>query len=175
MLAKLRRLDDLFTRMEKTLVVALFGAIIGMIGFNIVARNLFDRSYQIILEISPTLVLWLALLGSTLALKYQRHIRLEIFLRYVAPPLRQAARSAACLFGLVVMALLLVASVGFVQNEVAMFGPKGCATVILPVFFALAAFRFLVQFLDQLTGTLDRQPPAVDPSGDRGQDDLPCS
>lgn len=175
MLAQLQRLDGLVARMEKALVVALFAAIIGLIAFNIVARNLFNRSYQTILEISPLLVLWLALLGSTLALKCQRHIRLEIFLRYLAPQLQRVARSAACLFGLVVMAVLLAASVSFVENEVAMFGPKGWASIILPVFFALAAFRFLIQFLDQLMGTPDRQPPSVSPSGDTGQADLPRS
>lgn len=175
MLAQLQRLDGIVARMEKALVVALFAAMIGLIGFNIVARNLFNHSYRIILEISPILVLWLALLGSTLALKYQRHIRLEIILRHVAPPLRRSARSAACLFGLAVMAVLLAASVKFVQNEVAMFGLKGWASVILPVFFALAAFRFLIQFLDLLMGAADRQSPPVSPPGDPEQVDLPGS
>jgi TRAP-type C4-dicarboxylate transport system permease small subunit len=73
------------------------------------------------------------------------------------------------------MAVLFFAAVGFVENELAMFGPKGWAAVILPVFFALAAFRFLIQFLDQLVGTPDRHPPSVSPPGGPGQTEVPRS
>ena len=110
--------------------------IILMIAFNIVARNLLNVSYQVILEISPALVLWLALLGSTLALKYQRHIRLELFIRFLSPPLRRAARCAASVFGTVVMGILFVASFSFLENETVMFGYRGWVAIILPIFFA---------------------------------------
>lgn len=158
MLKQIRRLDDLAARAEKALVVFIFSAIILLIVFNIIARNLFNVSYQVILEISPALVLWLALLGSTLALKYQRHIRLELIVRFLSPPLQRAARCSAGLFGMVVMGILFAASFNFLESETAMFGYRGWAAVILPIFFAISALRFFIQALEQGTGSGEDMP-----------------
>lgn len=158
MLKQIRRMDDLAARAERALVVMIFSTIILLIVFNIIARNLFNVSYQAILEISPALVLWLALLGSTLALKYQRHIRLELVIRFLSPPWRRAARCSASVFGTVVMGILFVASFSFLENETAMFGYRGWAAVILPVFFAISALRFFIQSLEQITGDGEGSP-----------------
>lgn len=158
MLNQLRRLDDLAATAEKALVVIIFSAIILLIAFNIAARNLFNVSYQAILEISPALVLWLALLGSTLALKYQRHIRLEVLIRFLSPSLRRAARCSASIFGLGVMGTLFVASFSFLESETAMFGYRGWSAVILPIFFAISAMRFFIQALEQITESKEGLP-----------------
>ena len=163
MLKQIRRLDDLAARAEKALVVFIFSAIILLIVFNIIARNLFNVSFQVILEISPALVLWLALLGSTLALKYQRHIRLELIVRFLSPPLQKAARCSAGLFGMVVMVILFAASFNFLENETAMFGYRGWAAVILPIFFAISALRFFIQAIEQGTDS-GEDLPARQPS-----------
>jgi TRAP-type C4-dicarboxylate transport system permease small subunit len=78
----IRKFDEFLAVFEKSLVVAFLSALILIITFNVISRNLFQVSFQKILEISPSLVLWLALLGSSLALRNQRHIKLEIILRF---------------------------------------------------------------------------------------------
>jgi hypothetical protein len=46
---------------------------------------------------------------------------------------------------------LLVASVFFTYNEIAIFGRSGWLTAIFPLFFALTAFRFALQFYGALS------------------------
>ena len=141
----LSKLDAWLEFAEKTLVVLLFSALILLISFNIVTRNLFNYSFQLILEAAPGIVLWLALLGSTLALKQHRHIKLEIFLRYLGRRIRGAAGIFRGFIGLSIMMILFVASIEFVKNEVEIFGTGGWVSVVFPLFFALAAFRYGLQ------------------------------
>jgi TRAP-type C4-dicarboxylate transport system permease small subunit len=113
----------------------------------VVSRNLFQQSFQSLLEYSPTLVLWLALMGSTLGLRSNRHIRLELVLRFTPPGARRMAGRASALFGMAVMGILGIAAFSFVENEVAIFGNSGYTTVVFPLFFFLAMFRFFINVL----------------------------
>ena len=144
----IQTIDDILAACEKVLVVVLFVALVGLIVFNIITRNLFHVSFQKILEIAPAFVLWLALMGSTLALKSQRHIRLELLLRFCSPPVRRIAGIITGIFGMTVMGILFYASFGFVQNEIAIFGRWGWLSVIFPLFFALACFRYFTQVIN---------------------------
>jgi TRAP-type C4-dicarboxylate transport system permease small subunit len=140
----LTKIDDALEYMENAIVVALFAALILLIAFNILARNLFGISFPKTLELTPAIVLWIALIGATLALKKGRHIKLEILLRYTGRRARRAARIVSGLFGTAVMATLFVASLSFVKNEWAIFGFRGAASLAFPLFFALASFRYLL-------------------------------
>jgi TRAP-type C4-dicarboxylate transport system permease small subunit len=53
-----------------------------------------------------------------------------------------------------VMGILGVASIAFVRNEIEIFGSSGYVTLIFPLFFCLATFRFFIQLL---------QPPHIVP------------
>lgn len=143
----LRRIDHALSVAERSLVVVLFAALVSAIGINVVSRNVFHRSFQWLLEYSPSLVLWLALMGSTLGLRTNRHIRLEVLLRFVSPGARRLARRVTALFGMAVMGILGAASFSFVSGEVAIFGARGWAAVVFPIFFFLALFRFFIHLL----------------------------
>jgi len=140
----LTKIDNALEYMEKAIVVALFAALILLIASNILARNLFGISIPETLELTPALVLWIALIGATLALKKERHIKLEVLLRYTGREVRRTARIISGLFGTAVMATLFIASLTFVKNEWAIFGVRGATSLAFPLFFALASFRFLL-------------------------------
>ena len=143
----LAKIDDTLEIIEKAVVIFLFSALVLMITTNIFARNLFGVSYQKILEISPNIVLWMALIGATLALKKQRHIKLEVLLRYAGHRARLLAQLLGSLFGAVVMGFLFAASLTFVENEMAIFGLQGGSAVVFPLFFVLSFFRCLLSGL----------------------------
>jgi TRAP-type C4-dicarboxylate transport system permease small subunit len=129
-------------------VVFLFSALTLLIFFNVISRSVFQQSFRQILEFSPAVVLWLALLGSSLAIKDNRHIKIEVLLRFVTPGFRLRANKITSAFGMMVMGVLFYASLEFVVNEIAIFGCKGWVTVIFPVFFIVAVFRFFLNLLD---------------------------
>jgi len=143
----LRRIDHVLSVMERALVILLFAALVAAIGINVVSRNFFHHSFQALLEYAPTLVLWLALMGSTLGLRSNRHIRLELLLRFTPPGARRLAERAAALFGMTAMGVMAVASLLFVKNEVAIFGAGGYTVVVFPIFFSLALFRFFINLI----------------------------
>ena len=141
------KFDDALAFAEKALIVFLFTALILLIVFNIVTRNIFNVSFQKVLEITPGFVLWLTLCGSTLALKNQRHIKLELLLRYLGTRARSFAKIISSIFGLTVMGVLFVASFEFVRGEVDIFGIRGWTAIIFPLFFVLSFFRYAVQIV----------------------------
>ena len=151
----LTRIDAALELVERTLLVLLFSSLILLIGFNIFTRNILNYSFQIILEAAPGVVLWMALLGSTLALKQQKHIKLELLLRYLGRPFRSFARIFSGLIGLSIMGLLFVASIEFVINEIEIFGPAGWVSVVFPIFFLLAAFRYALQMANRRSSAGD--------------------
>ncbi len=153
MMRIIQRLDDALALIEKSVIVLCFSLLVFFIVFNILSRNFFHLPSHQIFEAGPNLVLWISLLGASLALKQQRHIRLELVLRFCSRRIRRLAAVAVGLFGAVVMGILLITSLEFVRNEMAMFGLWGRLSIIFPVFFSVAAFRFLTGLLvDTLQG-----------------------
>lgn len=143
----IRKVDAAVARCEKGLIILLFWGLIGLIVFNIVARNLFQLSFSKIFEIAPACVLWLALLGGSLALREGRHIRLELFLRYCPQRVRRMAAVAVNLCGMLIMAVLVYAALIFLVNELALFGMWGGVAIIFPLFFLLAFFRLTTRLI----------------------------
>jgi TRAP-type transport system small permease protein len=146
----IRKANHVLIIFEKALVILIFFALVSLIFLNILSRNFFHLSFQKILEIAPALVLWLALIGSTLALNEGRHIKLELLLRFTPEKLRRVANILTNGFGLVVMGILLWASFGFVKNEVEIFGNLGWFSVVFPLFFTIAFFRYVLRMTRKL-------------------------
>jgi TRAP-type C4-dicarboxylate transport system permease small subunit len=160
MIKAIQRVDDTLALFEKCVIVLCFSLLVGFIVFNILSRNLFHLPSHKLFEAGPNLVLWLALLGASLALKRQRHIRLELVLRYCSKHIRRWAAVVVNLFGALVMGILLITSFEFVINEMAMFGDWGRLSMIFPFFFSVSAFRYLVALLYQFAAT---PTPDTDP------------
>jgi C4-dicarboxylate transporter, DctQ subunit len=159
----LSRLDRFLATCECLLAVGLFVALMGILTLNILLRNLAATSLPGSFDIAATLVLWLALVGGSLALRDRRHIKIEFFYRLLPAAGRRWADRAICLFGFVVMGALLVTAIFFTRNEIAIFGRSGWTAIIFPLFFALAALRFGLQLIGALSARHPYRPewPAV--------------
>lgn len=160
----IRRLDDFLALIERCVIILCFSLLVLSILVTILSRNLFHIPSHNLFEAGPHLVLWLALLGASLALKQQRHVRLELVLRYCRERTRQWAAGAVSLFGAVVMGILLITSLEFVKNEIAMFGSWGWFSVIFPIFFSLTMFRYLTGLWVRVpANTKYQSTPPTDP------------
>ena len=149
----IRAIDNGLAKVEHAFVVLLFTALIGAIVVNILGRNLFKVSFDILFELAPMMVLWLSLLGASIALRSGHHIKLELLLRFLPPRMRHWAKGANSLFGMAVMGILLIASISFFREELMIFGAKGWLSMISPIFFSLVTFRFFVRFLTIVCGS----------------------
>lgn len=143
----IQRLDDTLARIERCVIVVCFTLLVSFVLIGILSRNLLHLPSSKLFESAPSLVLWMALLGASLALKQRRHIRLELVLRYCSATVRHWSGRIVNLFGAAIMAGLLITSFAFVRNEIAMFGGWGWLAIIFPVFFGSTAFRYLAALL----------------------------
>lgn len=141
MIPWLERIDRLLERVERGAAVGLNLGLIAAVVITILARNLFQTASYQLLALSPHLVLWLALTGALLALKHQRHIKIELLLRFLPRTARRLAGVATGLFAMGVTGLLAYGAVGFTSNEIVLFGARGWLALCFPLFFVLAFIR----------------------------------
>jgi len=143
------KMDRGLEKIERVAAVGLYVLLIGLICINILTRNILHWTSDVLLALSPTVVLWLCLVGATLALKYQRHIKIELLLRFLPPTGRRLAMILTRLFAMVICAPLAWASVIFVHSEITLTGQRGWLAVCFPLFFSVALFRFGCDLLRQ--------------------------
>lgn len=134
---------------EDLLLVLLLLLMIGMAGLLITLRNLFDSGLIFGDELLRVLVLWLCLVGAIAASRDDNHINIDLLSRWLPPSVQQLLRIFTDLFTLVVCGVLAWYSWRFVRMEID-FGshifngyPAWLAQIILPVGFALIAYRYL--------------------------------
>ena len=158
MLKWIEKIDDRLEKLERWLAVGLFCLLMGLICVNIFTRNILHWVSHQFIELTPTVVLWLALVGATMALKHHTHIKIELLLRFLSPRGRRVAAGLTSLFGMGICGLLAIATVPFLRNEILIFGIQGWAAVCFPFFFITAFFRFGVQFLSALQAYPEKLP-----------------
>ena len=141
----LRRLDAGLALVERVLAVVITVALVLAVAGAVVARHLARIPTQNLMEAAPLLVLWLALVGASLGLGQGRHLRLELALRLLPPAVGRVAGMAVGLFGVALMGFLGFLSIDFVRGEIDLFGLRGWAAAVFPLFFGAAALRFGIQ------------------------------
>ena len=127
---------------ERWLAVSLYLLLMGMIGLTIVGRHVWHIASHRLLELAPTVVLWLALVGATLALKRRRHIKIELMVRFLPPHGRRIVEIVTTLFAMGICSVLTYASIPFLLNETVLFGVWGWLAICFPAFFLVAFIRF---------------------------------
>jgi TRAP-type C4-dicarboxylate transport system permease small subunit len=158
----LTRLLWLLSWIEDALVVGLLAGMITLAGAQILLRNLFGTGLDWADPLLRTMVLWLGLLGAVVAAREDRHIRIEVLPRLLPARARRLLRVATDWFAGGVCLLLAYFGGRFVAMDYA-YGVPAVGVIdawilelIIPVAFALMAFRFL------LGGFVRLRPPPVD-------------
>ena len=121
----------------------------------IIMREGFGAGFGWADELIRLMVLWLALVGSIAACRENRHIRIDA-LSHVLPDIAvSVTRVLVDIFAAVICALIAVQAWRYLQIEieyedtVLVDTPAWIAHAIMPVAFALIAYRFLVSALIQ--------------------------
>jgi TRAP-type C4-dicarboxylate transport system permease small subunit len=98
-----RRLLRLVGRLEQALVVFLLAAIVVNIIAQVISRYFFGKPLVWVEEVATYSFIWVTFLGAALALKYDRHVKIDTFVGRL--PARAGAIARAVVF-LVIIALL---------------------------------------------------------------------
>ena len=137
-------------RAEDALLVFLLSAMIVLASTQILLRNFLDSGFVWIDPLLRVLVLWLALIGATVATRNNRHIRIDLLSKFFS---RNTHRLIQSIIGQVsAWTCLVVAWYGFkwiqmdyVDGVTSFAGvPAWLLEVIIPVTFALIGLRYLI-------------------------------
>ena len=117
----------------------------------IVMREVFETGFVWADEAVKLMVLWLAMVGSIAAARDNRHIRIDALSQILPDVAVRVVRIVVDLFAAVVCAVIAWQAYRYLQLEIEFEDtvlidvPSWIAHLIVPLSFALVAYRFLVQ------------------------------
>ena len=133
---------------ENSLLSVLLTLMIGLACTQIVLRNLFETALLWADPLLRAMVLWLGMFGAMVASRENRHISIDVLLKFVPLVWMHRALLVSATFTSVVCALIAFHGYRFVQFEfvdrsIAFAGvPAWAVEAIIPVAFAVIALRY---------------------------------
>ena len=139
-----------FHRVEDALLVLVLSAMILLAGSQIVMRNLFDSGFVWIDPLLRVLVLWLGLIGATVATRDNKHIRIDLSAKFFELKTHLLVQSFVGQIS--AWTCLLIGAYGmnwirldYADGLTAFLGiPAWMLEIIVPLSFALIGVRYLV-------------------------------
>lgn len=175
----LRKLNDWIARVEKGLLLSMLLLIVGInllqIGIRVLQSAFRVVGSETVLnapswpaDANRILVLWIAMVGGSLATLANEHIRVDFLSRLIRGALRNVVNGAICLVGVVVCGLLVYFSYQFLAMEfelketlVAAPIPLWIIQMVIPVEFAVIGFRFMIHLLAGPGEAVPARPPEL--------------
>ena len=133
---------------EDILLVVILTAMIVLASTQILLRNVFDSGLVWIDPMVRTMVLWLGMIGASIASRHNNHIRIDLLSHYCSNRTNLRIQAVVNLFTAVVCLLIAWHGTRWVHWEYTdqMSGfagiPAWALEVIIPVSFALIGLRF---------------------------------
>ncbi len=162
----LRILDQKIAKVEQWLLFAMLTLIVGVnlmqIGLRLVQSLIRIMGSDFLLsapswpaDVNRILVLWIAIVGGSLATRNNEHIKVDFLARIITGGVRRVVNGCICLIGIVITGLLVFFSYDFLKMEyeleetlVAIPIPLWCIQLIIPVGFLVISFRFFLLLLE---------------------------
>lgn len=151
-----KTLGSSYERLEEILLVSLVVLMVTLGFLQILFRNLISVGIVWIDSLVRHLVLWIALLGASVATRENRHITIDVLSGHVSPTYYSVIQGALQLLSALVCLLLVYPAIRFVQNDYVAgktlaFGiPLWLSQAIMPAMMLVMGVRFLLQGLKKL-------------------------
>lgn len=162
----LRAIDDILARIEKAALFLMLGLIVCVnlmqIGLRMLQSALRIAESGLVLnipswpsDVNRVLVLWIAMVGGSLATRRNEHIKVDVIARALGERGRRWLNRVICLVGMIVSAGLMYFSIDFLKMEyelgetlVALPVPLWIIQLIIPIGFFTISYRFLLLLFD---------------------------
>ena len=138
----------LLNKLEYVVLAFLFAVMVGLAFLQIVLRIFFATGILWGDPLLRHLLLWVALLGATMATKEGRHINIDVITRVLPGKGKAVVHTLTDLFSATICIFLLEASLKFLRDEFQVGSlafltvPIWAVCVIFPIAFGLIALRF---------------------------------
>ena len=150
------RLDQFLGRIEKTLLVVLTATMVLMAFMQIVLRNFFETGIAWGDSFVRYLVLWVGFIGATLATRESKHIKIDVFSRWLPGISSNINHFIIHLFSCIICGLLTYAALKFVRNEFRMGSvdfldlPIWLFQIVIPAACGLMTLRYALRTAKEL-------------------------
>lgn len=152
----LHGLDRGLAWIERASLVLLLVSLLGLGLVQVILRNVFASGLFWADEILRHLVLWIGLIGASLATREQCHLRMDVLAHGLSGHCQAGLRLTASLLAIVGCVFLAHAAWTYVsyeymaQTKLSMGLPIWVAQSILPIGFAFMALRFALRAVDHI-------------------------
>ncbi len=143
---------------ENSLVIVLFSSMVILAFLQVVLRNVFSTGFLWADPLLRHMVLWIGLIGASLATEQVKHLNLDIITRFVSSKTQNILRIITNLFAGIITIFIAEAGWTFLQNEIesgeiilsiGRFNfPAWWFQIIIPIGFGLMAFRFFIRAVE---------------------------
>jgi TRAP-type C4-dicarboxylate transport system permease small subunit len=147
---------------ERALLVLLLSGLIGLGFVQMLLRNLFASGFFWADEVLRHVVVWLGMLGASLATREQKHVNFDILARWLSPWCQLWCTLLTNLIAVLVCMLLYAAAWRFIQDERAAgtrlaFGVAAWVVqYIFPLGFLTMALRFVLHVFSTIRQLVQR-------------------
>lgn len=151
---------------EAGLLALLLAGMIVLSFLQVLLRNFADTSFVWIDPLLRHLVLWVGLLGATLATRIGRHINVDALSRFLPAAVQRPSRVATNLLAAIVCLLLAHACTKLVRDEMEstraafLSVPIWALQTVMPLAALVMSSRFLGHALEALRGRKPASPPS---------------
>ncbi|MFQ5610089.1 MAG: TRAP transporter small permease [Woeseiaceae bacterium] len=154
----LTRLDTIGRLAENAALVILLSAMMLLAVGQIVLREIFETGFVWADELVKLMVLWLAMIGSIAAARENRHIRIDALSHVLPGGVVKVTRIVVDLFAAGVCGAIAwhayrwtLLEIEF-EESVLIDTPAWIAHLVVPVAFAVIAYRFVVSVIAKIAG-----------------------
>lgn len=146
-------IDDFLFKTEKWAIIVLLSFLMIMAFVQVLLRDIFSAGILWADVLLRNVVLWIALLGASVATRERKHIAIDVVSRFFSLRKRYIIEIVVSAFSVFVCHLLASAAWTFVCDEQAAGSvlildiPTWCFLVIIPFAFYAIAFRFFIRAL----------------------------
>ena len=153
-----KRLASFLNHLEEIVLGSLLSVMVLLGLLQILFRNVLSVSLYWIDPLQRHLVLWIALLGASVATRQDRHISIDILSGRLSLRGQTIVRSVVHFFSALICLLLVIPAIRFVQEEyparkiLALGIPIWISETVMPLMLAVLGLRFLGKVWNDLTG-----------------------
>ena len=163
----LRAVDRTFGAVESFLIFFLTLSLILISFIQIILRNFFSSGFAWSDEFTRHQVLWIGLLGMSLASSQAKHINIDILSRFLKGYPRRIMGFIKFIFSAFISAVLVWVSIKFLVYErqsgefsTTLKVPIWYLEILFPISFSLASFRFLIGAVEEILGKAEKKEEA---------------
>lgn len=153
----IRKFDDFLEKIENYILVTLLIVLLVLSFSQVVLRNFFNSGITWADVFLRHAVLYIGLIGASIATKYEKNINMDVLGRIVSEKKRKLFSILTNFFSFIIASLMVYASYLFVKSEyefnpdtILFFGLKSwIIQLIIPFTLSIISFRLLLKSIEQ--------------------------